>query len=81
MKRLDLEVDKQQSVGSRLSTTTEILPELFGVEEALKLLAAAMDALKNPDLEKVEILQLRSLVQAVNLYHIRIAEFIDYRGK
>ena len=32
-----LEVDKQQSVGSRLSTTTEILPEdLISLEQALK---------------------------------------------
>jgi hypothetical protein len=28
MKRLGLEVDKQRSVGSRLSTTSEILPEI-----------------------------------------------------
>jgi hypothetical protein len=57
MKRLGLaEVDKQQSVGSRLSTTTKILPEnLISLEQALKMLAGALKAACQPGLAKVEM--------------------------
>ena len=54
--------------------------ELPSVEEALKDLVAAMNALKTPGLSKTEIRRLRCLIQTSSLYQKRIAEYMDYRG-
>jgi hypothetical protein len=63
------------------SSTTLMLPdELPSVEEALRTLAAAMKALETPGLDRVEVLRLRSLIQAASAYQIKLAEFVDYRG-
>jgi len=72
-------VTLQKSVGT---TTSELIipEELPSVEEALKELVAAMNALKTPGLSKTEIMRLRTLVQTSSLYQHRIAEYMDYRG-
>jgi len=57
----------------------EIPPELPSVEEALKLMAAAMHALSKPGLSKVEILRFRTIVNAVKTYQKLLAEYINYR--
>ena len=54
--------------------------ELPSVEEALKDLVAAMNALKTPGLSKTEIMRLRTLIQTSGLYQKRLAEYVDYRG-
>jgi endonuclease III-like uncharacterized protein len=53
---------------------------LPSVEEALKDLVAAMNALKTPGLSKTEIMRLRTLIQTSGLYQHRLAEYVDYRG-
>ena len=64
-----------------MSTTSIAMPkELPSVEEALKDLVAAMNALKTPGLSKTEIRRLRCLIQTSSLYQKRIAEYMDYRG-
>ena len=78
IRRLRLEV-----VGAKVyRTTTSIsMPEeLPSVEEALKDLVAAMNALKTLGLSKTEVMRLRTLIQTSSLYQKRIAEYIDYRG-
>lgn len=58
-----------------------VLPEeLPSVEEALKDLAAAMNALKTPGLSKTEVMRLRCLIRTSSLYQKRIVEYMDYRG-
>ena len=49
------------------------------VEEALKKLVAAMNALEIPGLSKTEILRLRSIIQAASVYQVKVAEYIGYR--
>ena len=63
------------------TTTCEfVLPnELPSVEEALEDLAAAMNALKTPELNKTEIMRLRTLIQTSSLYQKRFAEYVNYR--
>jgi hypothetical protein len=80
LRRLGLKVvTLEKSWGT---TTSElILPEeLPSVEEALKKLAAAMNALETPGLSKTEIMRLRSLIQATGAYQMRFAEYVNYRG-
>ena len=82
-KMLDLGIASKEEEASKhnSSSTTLTLPdELPSVEEALKTLAAAMKALEMSGLERVEVLRLRSLIQAASAYQIKLAEFVDYRG-
>ena len=72
---LEVEVDKQRKKTGCLSTTDFELPEeLPSVEEALKILVAAMKALETPDLSKTEVLRLRSSIQAAGVYQVKVAE-------
>lgn len=66
---------------SEVTTSSElIIPEnLPSVEEALKDLAAAMNALKQPGLSKTEIMRLKTLIQTSSLYQKRFAEYMNYR--
>ena len=69
--------------GKVVKTTTgelEIPKELYSVEEALKLLAGAMDALQKPNLDKTEVARLRAIVIAVRTYQELFADYADYRG-
>ena len=82
--RLGVEVVVEEKNVQSTTTTTAaelVLPEeLPSFEEALKILAAAMNALKTPGLGKLEILRLRGLIQAAMAYQVKVAEFIDYCG-
>lgn len=75
-------VDRAENQSRTTTTCAELVlpPELPSVEEVLKVLVAAMEALKNPGLDKTEILRLRSLIQAATAYQAKVSEFIDYRG-
>jgi hypothetical protein len=80
LRRVGLKVVTLQKSGG--TTTSELImpDELPSVEEALKDLVAAMNALKTPGLSKTEIMRLRTLIQTSGLYQKRIAEYMDYRG-
>jgi hypothetical protein len=54
--------------------------ELFSVEEALKVLAGALNALTVGGLDKTEIIRLRSIIQGAEAYIDRVAQFVNYRG-
>ena len=80
MRRLRLvEVDK---LNSNLSTSTKLDAEgeLQSVEEALKLLNAALNALKTEGLDKTEIMRLRTIIQGARIYMSLLADYVDYKG-
>ena len=70
-----IEVVVAKSYTPTTTTTSLVLPkELPSVEEALKILVAAMKALETPDLSKTEVLRLRSIIQAAGVYQVKVAE-------
>jgi len=77
-KRLGLRV-----VGTcrRKITTREInLPvELPSVEEALKILAGALEAAAEPDIDQVEIRRLHVVATLAKTYKELLADYINYR--
>jgi hypothetical protein len=79
-KRMGLqeEVTKHRSTSS--SNELELPPELPSIETALKLLAAALQTAKQPNLTRTEILKLNAVVNLVRTYQALLAEYIDYRG-
>jgi hypothetical protein len=79
--RLGLEVDGGiKKINAPSSSTVKLPSELFSVEEALKMLAGALNALKAGGVDKAEIIRLRSIIQGAEAYIDRVAEYMDYRG-
>lgn len=78
-KRMGLkeEVTKHRITSS--STELELPPELPSIETALKILAAALETAKQPNLTRTEILKLNAVVNLVRTYQALLAEYIDYR--
>jgi DNA repair ATPase RecN len=76
--RLGLEVVGTKGADT---TTTEIdLPkELPSVEEALKILAAALQKAAEPGLNKVEVQRLQAIATIARTYKELIADYINYR--
>jgi hypothetical protein len=57
------------------------LPEqLPSVEEELKVLAAAVEALRQPGLNRSEISRLHKIIQGAKVYQELFAKFVNYRG-
>ena len=57
-----------------------MLPQdLPSIEETLKILAAALEALKTPGLDKAEVLRLRGIISGVKVYQELFAEYVHYR--
>jgi hypothetical protein len=57
------------------------LPErLPSVEEALKVLSAAVEALRQPGLGRAEVSRLHNIIQGVKVYQELFAKYVDYRG-
>lgn len=82
--RLGLDVVVRPEKISPSTTTTLVnlkLPEhLPSVEEQLKVLAAAIDALRSSSLGKEDVLRLRAIIQGIRVYQEKLAEYVDYRG-
>ena len=62
------------------STDLKLPKELPSVEEALKLLSASLETLRQPGLAPSEVLRLKTIVQAVRIYQGLLADYVDYRG-
>jgi len=82
--RLGLEVVTEQK-NCGVTTTSQLaalkLPsELPSVEEQLKVLAAALETLRAGQVEKLDVMRLRTIIQGVRVYQELLAEFVDYRG-
>jgi hypothetical protein len=57
------------------------LPQrLPSVEEELKVLSAAVKAMEEPNLARVDVMRLRNIIQGVKIYQELYAKYVDYRG-
>jgi len=57
------------------------LPErLPSVGEELKILAAAVEALRQPGLSRAEVSRLHNIIQGVKVYQELFVQFVDYCG-
>jgi len=79
IERLGLKVVQPQNICS--TTTSELImpEELPSIEEALKILAAAMNALQTPGLTKAEVQRLRNIIQGCKIYKELLADYVNYR--
>lgn len=78
-RRLGLEVVVNRP-GKKFTTTSDLVipKELPTIQEALKILAAAMKALAEPGLDDVEIRRLQALVTAIRTYETSFANYVRY---
>lgn len=79
--KFDLLKEQQQPKKNECccSTQLELPDDLPTVEEELRILAAAIDALKNPGISRDEILRLRGIIAGAKVYQERFGEFVGYR--
>lgn len=61
------------------SKPLELPEELPSVEEALKMLAAALYALDEPGMDKSEVLRLRGIIAGAKVYEELFANYVNYR--
>lgn len=75
--RLGLKVVKKHS---KVTTTSVQLPkDLPSVEEALKILAGALNAASKPGLDRVEVQRLQVVATLARTYKNLLADYIGYR--
>lgn len=72
LKRMGVVVSPKTSA---VTTTAIADKDLLTHEQALKLLAGTLEALRKPDLDKVEITRLRALVEAAKTYDSILEKF------
>ena len=80
LRRLGLKVVTIKNIGATTTSEPIIPTELISIEETLKKLRAAMNALENPELTKTDVMRLRTLIQTSTVYQKRLAEYLDFRG-
>jgi len=88
LQRLGLVVGRDRTAGTttngvRITDEREMLDipeELPTVEEALKMQMGALNALRQPNLPRVEIMRLRAIIEGVKIYKGLFADYLDYRG-
>lgn len=81
IRRLGLEEDdRKKNVCSSSSLKNFIPEELPSVEEMLKRLVAAVNALEEPGLDKGEVLRLRGIISGCKIYKELLVDYLDYRG-
>jgi hypothetical protein len=61
------------------SIDIESIKELPSIEENLKILVAAIEALKTPGLDRNEVLRLRGIIAGAKVYQERFSEYARYR--
>ena len=76
-KRLSLEVVGAK--GYRTTTSLKLPKELPSVEEALKILAAALKTAAGPGLDKVEVQRLQVIATLARTYKEILSDYINYR--
>ena len=62
------------------SSKLKLPEELPSIEETLKTLAAALEALKAPGLEKNDVFRLRCMITGAKVYKDLLSDYINYRG-
>ncbi len=79
---LEVVVQKKTDVSARTTTTGDLpLPnELPSVEEALLILAGALEASKSKGLDKLEVRRLAVVARLAQTYEKILSNYIDYRA-
>ncbi len=62
------------------SSKLELPKELPSIEDTVKILAAALEALKSPGLEKNDVFRLRTIITGAKVYKDLLSDYINYRG-
>jgi len=75
-----LREEEDRKKQSSSSTALKLPSELPSVEDTLKDLNAAVEALKTPGLDKTEVLRLRGIIAGCKEYKQMLVEFMDYLG-
>jgi aspartate aminotransferase-like enzyme len=78
-KRLGLEVVVTESRRSTTTTEVKLPEELPSVEEALRMLAGALERSCQPGLDKVEVQRLQVVATLARTYKDILADYLDYR--
>ena len=68
------------SVGVGVAVDLKLPERLPSVEEELKVLAAAVEALRQPGLNRSEISRLHKIIQGAKVYQELFAKYVNYRG-
>jgi hypothetical protein len=82
-KLLDLSLLREEEERKKQSSSSfklELPAELPSIEETLKTLAGALEALKKGGLDKNEIFRLRCLISGAKVYKDLLEDYSDYRG-
>lgn len=77
--RLGLEVVVPVNFSETTTSKLDKNGELQSVEEALKLLNGALNALAEGGLDKTEIMRFRTIIQGTRIYMALLGEYIIYR--
>lgn len=77
-KRLSVRV-VGELLGHTTTTDLKLPPELPSPEEALKVLAAALQASKQQGLDKVEVERLKAVAQLARTYDTLLDKYVGYR--
>jgi hypothetical protein len=78
--RLGLEVVDAVKMTQTTTSKLDLSMDLPSVEEALKMLNAALHALDAPGLDKSETMRLRTIIQGARIYKELLADYINYRA-
>lgn len=78
--RLGLEVVGAVKITQTTTSKLDLNADLPSVEEALKMLNAALKALDAPGLDKTETLRLRTIIQGIRIYKELLADYVNYRA-
>jgi hypothetical protein len=79
IERLGLEVVGQKRSKRTTTSGIELPKELPSVEEALKILAGALNAASKPGLDRVEVQRLQVVATLARTYKDLLADYIGYR--
>lgn len=77
--RLGLEVEGQTRRQSTTTSGIKLPKELPSVEEALKILAGALNTASEPGLDRVEVQRLQVVATLARTYKDLLADYIGYR--
>jgi len=80
-KMIKLELKEEKKSHSKVFSSSDfsVPADLPSVEDQLKVLAGALDALKTAGLDQAEVLRLRSIIQGVKVYKELFADYVNYR--
>ncbi len=83
-KIVDLDLKKPETITHEVAPSSKstklILPtELPSLEESLKKLTAASNALQSPDLSRTDVIRLRSIIMAEKIYQEQFPKYVKYR--